>query len=151
MKNGAQEIEVILREVEMLNWVIVIMGCIVAVCGTGIVIWSFVKTHRERGVKLKLEFIAKERDAVRNASMSICAATIDSVLEEGPDGATGDKDTTVIVIEDPPHRWRKDVMKLIKRFGRQIDGHRNHKIHALSIPPEMFKIMERDVPDWDEV
>jgi len=61
-----------------------------------------------------------------------------------------DKENTVIMIEEPPHRHEKAVQVHLKRMGRRVDGKRNHNIHAFFIPSELFKIMLDEIADWDE-
>ena len=39
----------------------------------------------------------------------------------------GNKNSTVLIIEDPPHRWEKDTSKTIKRLGAKVGGKKRIK------------------------
>ena len=61
----------------------------------------------------------------------------------------GDKDHTVLIIEEPPHRWERSTSDAIKRLGAKVDGKKTHQIHAFFIPSPLFAKMVEEITDWD--
>ena len=61
----------------------------------------------------------------------------------------GDKYHTLLVIEEPPRRWKREIHRKIEKLGKTVDGKKTHQIHVFFIPSEMFKIMVSELTDWD--
>lgn len=62
---------------------------------------------------------------------------------------SGDKDDSILLIEEPPRRWDRYTQKSIKALGRRVDGKKNHQIHAFFIPSAFFELLTAEVTDWD--
>ena len=61
----------------------------------------------------------------------------------------GDKQNTVIIIEEPPHRWGKETEKDIKILGSKIDETKEHNIHAFFVPSSFFQDVIDETRHWD--
>lgn len=62
---------------------------------------------------------------------------------------SGDKEHTLLVIEQLPRRWEKYVMRQLSALGRNVDGNKDHHIHVFFVSSEMFGLMLLEFTDWD--
>ena len=55
---------------------------------------------------------------------------------------TSDDKHTVIIVEEPPHRWGRHVRKTMQSIGTQVEKHdRYHQIHAFVVPTELYQLL----------
>lgn len=49
---------------------------------------------------------------------------------------------TVIIVEQPPHRWGRHVRKTMQSIGAQVEKHDHyHQIHAFIVPTELYQLL----------
>lgn len=68
----------------MIGVLIVVIGCIVAIGGFSVVVWSVISTNCIK----REQKAAHEREFDKHVGMSICAATINHILRNAPEGTT---------------------------------------------------------------